>query len=286
MNFTKLQATGNDFIFVDARNLERDWLKVAREMCHRHFGAGADGLILVATSNRASLKMRLFNSDGSEAEVSGNGLRCFAKYVIDRQMVAGTNLTVETMSGVRTIDATMSRGKVTHAKVNMGTPRFRAEEIPVLIDKPQKGRGEVDIKPIIDYPLTIGRRGLTLSFVSMGNPHAVSFLSQPVSDFPLSLVGPQVENHGIFPERVNFEIARVLKRDKIEARVWERGAGETRSCGSGASAIAVTARNKGYIDDEVDIRLQGGDLTVYWNGAGEVYLSGPVEEVFTGEWPK
>jgi diaminopimelate epimerase len=286
MNFTKLQATGNDFIFVDARNMKRDWLKLAREMCHRYYGAGADGLIMVATSNRASLKMRLFNSDGSEAEVSGNGLRCFAKYVIDRQIVAGPNITVETMSGIRTIEATMSRGKVTHAKVNMGRPRFKAEDIPVLIYKPQKGRGEVDIKQIIDYPLTIGRRGLTLSFVSMGNPHAVSFLSQPVSDFPLSVVGPQVENHRIFPERVNFEIARVLKRNKIEARVWERGAGETLSCGSGASAIAVTARNKGYIDDEVDIILKGGDLTVYWDGAGTVYLSGPVEEVFTGEWPR
>jgi diaminopimelate epimerase len=266
--------------------VERDWSKLAREMCHRYFGAGADGLILVANSNRASLKMRLFNSDGSEAEVSGNGLRCFAKYVIDRQIVAGPKVAVETMSGIRTIEATVSQGKVTHARVNMGTPRFKEEEIPVLIDKPQKGRGEVDIKPILDYPLTIGRRVLNLSFVSMGNPHAVGFLSQPVADFPLSAVGPKVENHRIFPKRVNLEIARVLKRNKIEARVWERGAGETLSCGSGACAIAVIARIKGYIDDIVDIRLQGGDLTIYCNGVGEVYLSGPVEEVFNGEWTR
>ena len=286
MNFTKLQATGNDFIFIDARNMERDWARLAREICHRQFGVGADGLILVATSNTASLKMKLFNSDGSEAEVSGNGLRCFAKYVIDRHMVNGPNLTVETMSGIRTIEATVYRGKVIDVKVNMGTPRFKAEDIPVLIDKPKKGRGEVDIIPILDYPLTIGRRGLTLSFVSMGNPHAVSFLSQPVADFPLSAIGPQVENHPMFPERVNFEVARILKRNKIEARAWERGAGETLSCGSGACAIAVIARIKGYIDDEVDIMLEGGDLTVYWNGVGEVYLSGPVAEVFSGEWPK
>jgi diaminopimelate epimerase len=286
MNFTKLQGTGNDFIFIDARNMERDWSKLAREMCHRYFGAGADGLILVASSNRASLKMRLFNSDGSEAEVSGNGLRCFAKYVIDRQIVAGPKVAVETMSGIRTIEATVSQSKVTHARVNMGTPRFKAEEIPVLIDKPQKGRGEVDIKPILDYPLTIGRRVLNLSFVSMGNPHAVGFLSQPVADFPLSAMGPKVENHRIFPKRVNLEIARVLQRNKIEARVWERGAGETLSCGSGACAIAVIARIKGYIDDIVDIRLQGGDLTIYCNGVGEVYLSGPVEEVFNGEWTR
>ncbi|MCJ7655809.1 MAG: diaminopimelate epimerase, partial [Dehalococcoidia bacterium] len=177
-------------------------------------------------------------------------------------------------------------GKVTHAKVNMGTPRFKAGDIPVLIDKPKKGRGEVDIKPIIDYPLTIGRRGLILSFVSMGNPHAVTFLSQPIADFPLSVVGPQVENHPVFPERVNFEIARILSRNKIEARVWERGAGETLSCGSGACAIAVIARIKGYIDDEVDIMLPGGNLTLTWDGVGEVYLSGPVEEVFTGDWLK
>ena len=285
MNFTKLQGTGNDFIFIDARNMEHDWPKLARMMCHRYFGVGADGLILVINSNTASLRMRLFNSDGSEAEVSGNGLRCFAKYVIDRQIVTGPNLTVETMSGIRTVETTMSGGKVTHAKVNMGTPRFKAEEIPVLIDRSQKSREGLDIIPILDYPLTVGRRRLELSFVSMGNPHAVVFLSEPVSDFPLLVIGPTIENHRIFPERVNFEVARILSRNMIEARVWERGAGETLSCGSGACALAVIARMKGYTDDEVSIMLSGGDLIVYWKGVGEVYLSGPVEQVFNGEWP-
>jgi len=286
MNFTKLQATGNDFILIDARNMERDWQKLARDMCHRYFGAGADGIMLVITSHTASLKMRLFNSDGSEAEVSGNGLRCFAKYVIDRQIIPGPNLTVETMSGIRDIQASMSQGKVSHAKVNMGKPRFSAEDIPVIIAKPQKGRGEVDITPILDYSLKIAAKKLNVSFVSMGNPHAVSFLSQPVADFPLSEIGPQVENHSIFPERTNFEIANVLNRNKIEARVWERGAGETLSCGSGACAIATIAKLKGYTDNEVDIMLPGGNLTITMDGAGELYLSGPVEEVFTGEWLK
>jgi diaminopimelate epimerase len=286
MNFTKLQATGNDFMLIDARNMERDWSKLAREMCHRYFGVGADGLILVATSNTASLKMQLFNSDGSEAEVSGNGLRCFAKYVIDRQIIPGPNLTVETLAGIRTIQASISQGKVSHAKVNMGAPRFGTEDIPVTIDKQQKGRGEIDIMPILDYSLTIDRRKLPLSLVSMGNPHAVSFLSQPVADFPLSEIGPQVENNPMFPERINFEIARVLNRNKIEARVWERGAGETLSCGSGACAIAVITRLKGYTDNEVDIMLPGGNLTIIWDGVGKVYLSGPVEEVFSGEWSK
>jgi diaminopimelate epimerase len=286
MNFTKLQATGNDFILIDARNMERDWQKLARDMCHRYFGAGADGIMLVITSHTASLKMRLFNSDGSEAEVSGNGLRCFAKYVIDRKIIPGPNLTVETMAGIRDIQASMSQGKVSHTKVNMGKPSFRAEDIPVIIAKPQKGRGEVDIIPILDYPLQIAGEKLNMSFVSMGNPHAVSFLSQPVADFPLSQIGPQVENHSIFPERANFEIARVLNRNKIEARVWERGAGETLSCGSGACAIATIAKLKGYTDNEVDIMLSGGNLTITMDGAGELYLSGPVEEVFTGEWLK
>jgi len=286
MKFTKLQATGNDFILIDARDVERDWAKLAREMCHRNFGVGADGPILVTASSTAGLKMRLFNSDGSEAEISGNGLRCFAKYVIDRQMATGTNLTVETKAGIRNIQTSTSQGKVSHAKVNMGKPRFRAEDIPVLIDKPQEGRGEVDIKLILDYPLNMAGKQLYVSCVSMGNPHAVNFLSQPVADFPLSEIGPQVENNPIFPERVNFEIARVLNRSKIEARVWERGAGETLSCGSGACAIAVISRLKGYTDNKVDIMLPGGNLPLTWDWVGEVYLSGPVEEVFTGEWPK
>ena len=286
MKFTKLQATGNDFILIYARNIDLDWPKLARDMCHRHCGIGADGLLLVIPSNAADLKMRMFNPDGSEAEICGNGLRCFAKYVVDRGIAARQNLTVETVVGTRTIQASISQGKVSHAKVNMGTPRFRAEDIPVLIEKQQKGRGEVDITSILDYPLTIDKRKFTLSFVSMGNPHAVNFSSNPVADFPLSEIGPQVENHPIFPERANFEIARVLNRSKIEARVWERGAGETLSCGSGACAIAVIARLKGYTDNEVDIMLPGGNLTIAWDGVGEIYLSGPVEEVFTGEWLK
>ena len=286
MNFTKLQATGNDFIFIDARNMKQNWTKLARDMCHRYFGVGADGLILVMDSNSASLKMRLFNSDGSEAEVSGNGLRCFAKYVIDRQIVPGPSLTVETIAGIRNIQASMTKGKVSHAKVNMGKPNLKPEDIPVIIDKPQKGRGEVDIILILDYPLHIAGEKLNISLVSMGNPHAVSFLSQPVAAFPLCEIGPQVENHAIFPERANFEIARVLNPKKIEARAWERGAGETLSCGSGACAIAVISKLKGYTGNEVDIMLPGGNLTITIDGVGELYLSGPVEEVFTGEWLK
>jgi len=286
MNFAKLQATGNDFILLDAQNMNWGWPKLAQDMCHRHLGIGSDGLILVMASNNADLKMRILNPDGSEAEACGNGLRCFAKYVVDRQIVPKPSLTVETLAGVRIVQAFMSQGKVNQVKASMGIPCFRAEDIPVVIGNQETGRGEVDIIPILDYPLNIVGRELALSFVSMGNPHAVSFLLQPVADFSLSEIGPAVERHPMFPERVNFEVARVVNRGKIEARVWERGAGETLSCGSGACAIAVIARLKGYVDDEVDIMLPGGTLTVDWGGAGEVYLTGPVEEVFTGEWLK
>jgi diaminopimelate epimerase len=287
MKFSKLQATGNDFILVDALAEPRkgDWGELARAMCDRHFGAGADGLILVQSSTIADLKMRLFNSDSSEAEVSGNGLRCFAKYAIEKGLIgkmssrAGQNnrsLSIETLSGVRKVKAYMSENKVNRAEVNMGLPRFQPEQIPVKV--------KVDIIPILDYPLMIDRKKLTLSLLSMGNPHAVSFLSQPVADFPLAEIGPKLERHAMFPQRTNFGIARVLSRGKIEARVWERGVGETLACGSGACAIAVAAQLLDYVNKQVDIILEGGTLTVSWDRVGEVLLTGPVEEVFTGEW--
>ncbi len=286
MKFTKLQATGNDFILIDARDKERDWSKLARDMCHRHFGVGADGLILVSASKVADFEMRILNSDGSEAEICGNGLRCFAKYVIDNGMFSGTYLKVSTLAGIRTVEAVISEGKVSRAKVNMGTPRFKPEDIPVVIDDRRKKSGKVDIIPILDYSLNVLGKDLALSFVSLGNPHAVCFMSEALADFPLSGIGPEVENHSIFPERINFEVARVIGRSKIEVRVWERGVGETLACGSGACAVAVIARLKGYIGQQVDIILPGGKLTITWDGEGEVYLAGPTEEVFIGEWLK
>jgi diaminopimelate epimerase len=291
MNFSKLQATGNDFILVDTLTGPRkgDWGELARAMCDRHFGVGADGLILVQDSTIADLKMRLFNSDGSEAEVSGNGLRCFAKYAIEKGLIgkmssragqSNRSLTIETLSGVRKVKAYMSGNKVNRAEVNMGLPQFQPEQIPVKV--------KVDIPiasgPILDYPLVIDRKKLILSLLSMGNPHAVSFTSRPVADFPLAAIGPKVERHPMFPQKTNFEVARVLSREKIEARVWERGVGETLACGSGACAIAVAAQLLDYINSQVDIILEGGTLTVSWDRVGEVLLSGPVEEVFTGEW--
>jgi len=296
MKFSKLQATGNDFILIDARTREEEWSKLARAMCDRHFGVGADGLILVQDSTSADLKMRIFNSDGSEAEVSGNGLRCFTKYAIEKGLNApissessrveprlhrgNRSLTIETLAGVRKVKAYTSRNNVNRVEVNMGLPQFQPDQIPVKV--------KIDIPiasgPILDYPLLIDGKKLTLSLLSIGNPHAVSFSSRPVSDFPLAEIGPKVERHPIFPQRTNFEVARVLSRGKIEARVWERGVGETLACGSGACAIAVAAQLSDYVETQVDIMLKGGTLTISWDRVGEVLLTGPVEEVFTGEW--
>jgi diaminopimelate epimerase len=289
VKFSKLQATGNDFILVDTITGpgEGNWGELARAICDRHFGVGADGLILVQNSATADLKMRLFNSDGSEAEVSGNGLRCFAKYAIEKGLVgkmsspagqSNRSLTIETLAGIRKVKAYMSGNKVNRAEVNMGLPQFQPEQIPVKV--------KVDIILILDYPLVIDGKKLTLSLLSMGNPHAVSFLSRPIADFPLTEIGPKVERHPMFPQRTNFEVARVLSRGKIEARVWERGVGETLACGSGACAIAVAAQLLDYVNRQVDIILEGGTLTVSWDGVGEVLLNGPVEEVFRGEWVK
>lgn len=284
MKFAKLQAAGNDFVVIDARSLEHDWSTLAKQMCDRHFGIGADGLILVLSSDVADFGMRIINSDGSEAEICGNGLRCFARYVIDNKLINGTMIEVATLSGNRSVQAILTGGEVTSAKANMGKPRFKADEIPVNVSQNVDVNERTGIKPIIDYPVIIAGNEMKLSFVSMGNPHAVYFTDTSIADFPLSTIGPKVERNELFPNRINFEIARVTNRHNIEARVWERGAGETLACGSGTCAVAVVARIKGYVDEIVDIILPGGKLTVEWNGVGEVYLTGPVAMVFEGEW--
>ncbi len=287
MNFTKMQGAGNDFILVEAGDAPRDWPQTAIAMCDRHFGVGADGLLLVLpSSDTADFRMRMFNPDGSEAEACGNGLRCLAKYVLERGLAnaEAQEILVETVSGTRKARLHKAEGKVVRIRVSMGKPKFEAKDIPVRIG-PDEG-DLFDIKPILSYPVTVESRKLLLDFVSMGNPHAVYFWQQPVSDFPLARLGPKVERHKLFPNRVNFEVARVINRQQIEARVWERGAGETLACGSGACAIAVAAQLRGYIDNKVDIKLPEGILDVEWDGVGEVYLSGPAEVVFTGEWPE
>ncbi len=276
MNFTKLQGAGNDFILVDARELDRDWSALARDICDRHFGVGADGLLLILPSKVAELRLRMFNPDGSEAEACGNGLRCFAKYARESGLVDAAEFMVETTAGTRAVRIQGEKG----VQVAMGTPIFEPPAIPMVVEH----REELTVTPVLDYPIEVDNTELSISCISMGNPHAVCFLNEPVADFPLTEVGPRVEHHHMFPNRVNFEVANVISRNEIRARVWERGAGETLACGSGACAIAVVAKLKGLSNNPVDVMVPGGTLTIDWNGAGEVLLSGPAELVFHGIW--
>jgi diaminopimelate epimerase len=295
MKFSKMHGAGNDYLYIDARGLEEDWPRLSRTMSDRHFGIGSDGLILILDSQIADLKMRMFNADGSEAEMCGNGIRCFAKYAIERGIVPPPRdgLKVETLAGVRAVAPIYRGNRVIGARVAMGRPLLSPNDIPVSLD-PHLGYGR---GPVINYPFELDGRNLPLTFVSMGNPHAVTFLEEPVAQFPLHTVGPKVEHHPMFPRRVNFEVVNVRGEGQVNfevvnvraegqltARVWERGSGETLACGTGACAIAVAARLRQLCGDRVDITLPGGTLTVNWDGEGEVFLEGPAEAVFEGEW--
>jgi diaminopimelate epimerase len=279
MKFEKWQGTGNDFVLIEAKAKGRDWPALARAICDRHFGVGADGILLLLPSESADLRMRMFNPDGSEAEMCGNGLRCFVRYAVERGLARPHEgcLQVETGAGVLTAELLDEEGREGWVRVGMGRPHFAPGEIPVLTDIEP---------PIRNLSLTVDGQIVSVTCVSMGNPHAVHFYARPVASYPLEQVGPQVEKHALFPQRVNFEVARVLNREFIEARVWERGAGATLACGSGASAVMVAAHLHNLVEDRVEVRLPGGTLLLEWDGEGEVYLSGPAERVFTGEWPE
>jgi len=277
MDFIKLQATGNDFVLIDGRRMkQRDWSALSQKMCHRHFGMGADGILLILPSRKADFYMRMFNPDGSEAEACGNGLRCAGIYAIENGLARDKEIKIETPAGIKIL---RKQGKKS-IQVDMGKPVLTPAAIPVLVER----KGTSKAAPVIDYPLAIGKKKLELTCVSIGNPHAVFFLDQPVAEFPLAEIGPKVEHHPMFPNRINFEIVNVLSRSKLRARVWERGAGETLSCGTGACAIAVAARLKKLTGNPVDIILPGGTLSIDWDEKGDVFLSGPAEAVFTGNW--
>ncbi len=289
MEFIKYQATGNDFVLVDAIGMpSKDWQALSRVVCDRHFGVGADGILLVLPSKKSDYRMRIFNPDGSEAEICGNGLRCFARYVVEtRRKGKAGKITIETLAGIKEATPYLEKGLVKAVRLAMGKPSLKLGDLPAALPG---YRGKT---PVLDYPLQLARsqtrpggKSLALTFVSMGNPHAVHFLKEgeKADKFPLSKIGPLVENHAFFPRRTNFEIVQVIDRKTLVARVWERGAGETLSCGSGACAVTVAAKLKGLIGDEVDIKLPGGVLTLSWDGKGEVIMRGSVEEVFRGAW--
>ena len=283
MKFTKMHGAGNDYVYIDARAEDRDWNELSRLMSDRHFGVGGDGLILVRESDVADLKMSMYNSDGSEAEMCGNGIRCFVKYAVDRGIVSDSSVSVsvETLAGIRQVAPISEDGRVVAARVSMGNPILAPSDVPVKLES----AGEYGSGPVLGYPFQMDSHDLPLNFVSMGNPHAVTFIDTPVSEFPLHTVGPQIEHHSIFPNRVNFEVVNIDTPNHLIARVWERGSGETLACGTGACGIAVVSILGGYSSNNVDITLPGGTLTVDWDGEGEVFLEGPAQEVFSGEWP-
>jgi diaminopimelate epimerase len=283
MNFYKYEAAGNDFIIIDARKEKNDWNELAGSMCDRHFGAGADGIITVDVQNTGNLFMRIFNADGTEAEVCGNGLRCFAKYVSDFGISNENDLKIFTPSGLKTATVFKKDGKVNRVKVNMGMPKFAANDIPVVLGPGSSVVAKHDIK-LLCSTLKVGEEQVSLNYVSMGNPHAVSFISLPVDTYNLSAIGPKIEHNLFFPQRTNFEIANVENKKTIKARVWERGVGETLACGSGACAIGVAAIMNDLVNNDVDIMMPGGKLEISWKEGGDVFLTGPVKQVYRGEW--
>lgn len=280
-DFWKMHGTGNDFVVAAPEQPDADWAAVARAVCDRHTGVGADGLILIAPSERADRRMAIYNADGSNGVMCGNGIRCFVKFLNDRGIVpAAGAVTIETDIGVLEAHATLDGdGRVTRVRVAMGAPAFAPADLGVKIEQ---------VPPVLDLPLDVSidgaNEGLNLTLVSMGNPHAVHFIDGSPGEYDLARVGPAVERHPLFAERTNFEVARVLDRSTVEMRVWERGVGETQACGSGACAVAVASRLHGRVDDTVAVRLPGGELTIEWDGDGVVYLEGPVAFVFESRW--
>ena len=279
MNFTKMHGAGNDYLYVDARGLDRDWRALAAAMSDRHFGVGSDGIILLMTSEKADIRMRMFNADGSEGEMCGNGIRCLVGFAMDKGAIpyGAAAVSVETLAGTKDVAPMMEGLEMVGARVQMGEPRLHPDEIPVVAP----GQDSV-----YDYPLKVNGRELKISCVSMGNPHAVAFFDEPVDGLALQELGPLVERHAMFPEGVNFEAVNVIDSSRLNVRVWERGSGLTLACGTGACAAVVMAHMHGYVAGNVSVDLPGGRLAVYWPGEGQVVMEGPVAKVFEGEWPE
>lgn len=273
MEFSKIHGLGNDFILVDDRREElADCPRLAREICHRHFGVGADGLILVQPSRVADFKMRIFNADGSEAEMCGNGIRCFAKFVYERGMTGKTRFTVETPAGIMVPQCRVKEGRVTMVTVDMGEPRLAARDIPLA-----EGGGE----PVVDRPLEAAGQIFRITTVSMGNPHCVIPV-EDVAGIRLEEVGPQIERHPLFPRKTNVEFVQFLSPTRARVRVWERGAGATLACGTGACAVAVAGHLLGKTERRLTVTLPGGDLAIEWAEDNHLYMTGPAAEVFRG----
>jgi diaminopimelate epimerase len=277
ISFTKMHGLGNDYLLVDAMKggpPEAKLPAIAKALSDRHFGIGSDGLILVEPSRVADFKMRIFNSDGSEAEMCGNGVRLFAKFVYERGYTRQRDLEIETLAGIIRPRLRISGGEVTDVRVDMGEPRLRRSDIPM--------KGPDQDRVVAERIRVLGQR-YEVTAVSMGNPHCVLFVGD-VDKARVGEIGPAIERHDLFPKRTNVEFAQIVGDGQIKMRVWERGAGETLACGTGASAVVVASALNGLSARKATVHLRGGDLKVHWNQEdNHVFIEGPAEEVCTGE---
>ncbi len=276
MRFTKLHGAGNDYIYVDCftEPFPNDPAALAKQIADRHFGVGGDGLILICPSERADARMRMYNADGSESEMCGNGVRCVAKYIYDHGIAAMPSLTIETGNGVLAIDVEVKNNRVARARVDMGEPILDGPAIPTTWA----------MNPVVNQSLPIADQVLSVTCVSMGNPHCITYVEELNEDWVLR-IGPQVETNEHFPRRVNAEFVQVLSSREVRMRVWERGSGETLACGTGATAVCVAGVLTGRTERKILAHLPGGDLELEWNAANNhVYMTGPAVEVFSGEW--
>lgn len=274
MKFTKMQGLGNDYVYVSTFTEKvENAPEVARRVSNRNFGIGSDGLILINPSKVADFEMEMYNADGSRGKMCGNGIRCVAKYVYDYGLTDKTSISVETLGGIKYLDLSVENGKVTQVKVDMGSPVLTAKEIPIISEEEQ----------VIDALLEVKGQEYRMTGVSMGNPHTVIFMDE-IRGLDLEKIGPDFENHERFPDRINTEFAHVIDKNTVEMRVWERGSGETLACGTGACAVAVASILNGFTEDDVTVRLLGGDLKIQWDRTeNKVYMTGPAEVVFDGE---
>ena len=272
--FTKMHGIGNDYVYINTlAETVADPSALAIRVSDRHFGIGSDGLVLIAPSAAADFMMDMYNSDGSRGKMCGNAIRCVAKYVYDRGLTDKTTLTIETLSGIKTLQLQVEDGQVARVTVNMGAPIFNPADIPVRWDADR----------MINEPVNVAGQTVRLTAVSMGNPHAVIFMDQ-VEDLDLARIGPAYEHHPLFPDRVNTEFVQVIDRQTLRMRVWERGSGETMACGTGSCATLAAAVVNGLADRQATVRLNGGDLLIQWDEASQdIYMTGPATFVFDGQ---
>jgi diaminopimelate epimerase len=275
MKFTKMHGCGNDYIYINGFCEEvKDPSDLSIRMSNRNFGVGSDGLVLILPSKVGDFRMRMFNSDGSESEMCGNAVRCVGKYVYDNKLTDKRQIAIETLAGLILLDMTVKDDKVTYVRVDMGEPILDAEKIPVISK----------LNPVINERVNVNKTEYKLTCLSMGNPHAITFVDS-VDDLPIEEIGPMVETNEIFPRKTNVEFVQVVSRNVIKMRVWERGAGETLACGTGACATLVGTVLNNLADRKATLKLIGGDLIIEWDEkTNHVFMSGPAETVFEGVW--